>query len=250
MSAASTARAALAPIAFLTRVPVGRLAALDARDVTRGAPLFPLVGAAVGGVSGLLADSLVPQLPPLVVGALAVGVGAVVTGAMHLDALADTADALGGVTRERALEIMRDHAIGAYGAVALVLVCVVDAAALAALAVESEALLAGLVAGGAGRAAILPVSRALPYARPGAGQGRVLDGLGWSGAVLGIGIAVALGALVGRPGLAAVAAAAVTAILLALGFRAWLGGVTGDALGATAKLCETAALVAYLAAAR
>ena len=58
---------------------------------------------------------------------------------MHLDALADTADALGGSSRERALEIMRDHAVGAFGAVALVVVCLVDAAAIGALAEGGDA---------------------------------------------------------------------------------------------------------------
>ena len=57
------ARAALAAVAFLTRVPVGRLVALDGRDVARGAPLYPLVGAAVGAVAGGVADLAVPTLP-------------------------------------------------------------------------------------------------------------------------------------------------------------------------------------------
>ena len=61
-------------------------------------------------------------LPSLGAAALGLGVAALLTGALHLDALADTADALGGATRERRLEIMRDHAIGAFGAVALVVV--------------------------------------------------------------------------------------------------------------------------------
>jgi adenosylcobinamide-GDP ribazoletransferase len=240
-------RAALGAVAFLTRVPVGRLVTLDAADVARGAALFPLVGAAVGGAAGVLADLLVPELPGLAAGGLAVGLAALVTGAMHLDALADTADALGGSTRERALESMRDHAVGAFGAVALVVVCLVDAAALGALAEGGDAALGGLVAGAVGRAAILPLARALPYARDGGGQGRVLEGIGWPGALVGVGVAVAIAAAGGRPGVAALAAAAAVAATLLLFFRTWLGGVTGDTLGATAKLCETAALVAFLA---
>ena len=242
------ARAGLAAIAFLTRVPVGRLVALDARDVARGAALFPLVGAGVGAAAGLLADLLVPGFPSLLAGALAVALAALVTGAMHLDALADTLDALGGTTRERALEIMRDHAIGTFGGIGLCLVCIVDASALGALAVGDDAWLAGLVAGAAGRAAMLPLARALPYARTGEGQGRVLEGMGWVGMAGGIAVALAVAVSAGRPGLAAAAAAALTAGLLLAFFRSWLGGVTGDCLGATAKLCETAALVAYLAA--
>jgi cobalamin 5'-phosphate synthase/cobalamin synthase len=245
---ATPIRAGLAAVAFLTRLPVGRLVALDARDVARGAPLFPLVGAAVGGAAGLLADLLVPDLPGLVAGALAVGLAALLTGAMHLDALADTADALGGTSRERALEIMRDHAVGAFGAVALVVVCLVDASAIAALAVGDDAWLAGLVAGATGRAAILPLAHELPYARDGAGQGRALEGIGWTGVLVGLGLAGILALAGGLAGVVALGAAMVTAAALALFFRAWLGGVTGDTLGATAKLCETAALVGFLAA--
>ena len=248
MTSSEPVRAGLAAVAFLTRIPVGRLAPLDARDVARGAVLFPLVGAAVGGAAGVLADLLVPGVPGLVAGALAVGLAALVTGAMHLDALADMLDALGGATRERALEIMRDHSIGAFGAVGLCVVCLVNASAIGALAVQNEAWLAGLVAGAVGRAAILPLARALPSARAGEGQGRVLEGVGWAGVGAGVGVAIALAVAAGAPGVAAAAAAALTAIVLLLFYRAWLGGVTGDCLGATAALCETAALVAFLAA--
>jgi adenosylcobinamide-GDP ribazoletransferase len=248
MTRSAPVRAALAAVAFLTRLPVGRLVALDAADVARGAALFPLVGAALGGAAGLLADLLVPDLPSLVAGALAVGLAALLTGAMHLDALADTADALGGTTRERALDIMRDHAVGAFGAVALVVVCVVDAAAIGALAVGDDALLAGIVAGATGRAAILPLSRALPYARDEAGQGRVLEGIGWAHVLVGLGLAGILAATGGRAGLVALGVATIMAAVLGTFFRTWLGGVTGDTLGATAKLCETAALVGFLSA--
>jgi cobalamin 5'-phosphate synthase/cobalamin synthase len=241
-------RAALAAVAFLTRVPVGRAVALDARDVARGAALFPLVGAAVGAAAGVLADLLVPELPGLVAGGLAVGLAALVTGAMHLDALADTLDALGGTTRERALEIMRDHSIGAFAAVGLAVVCLVNASALAALAADDSAWIGGLVAGAAGRAAILPLARLLPYARVGEGQGRVLDGMGWAAVGVGIALAAALAVGAGWDGVAAAGAAALTALVLSLFFRGWLGGVTGDCLGATAALCETAALVAFVAA--
>ena len=57
------ARAALAAVAFLTRIPVGRLVALDGKDVARGAPLYPLVGAAVGAAAGGAADLAVSTLP-------------------------------------------------------------------------------------------------------------------------------------------------------------------------------------------
>jgi adenosylcobinamide-GDP ribazoletransferase len=240
-------RAPLAAVAFLTRVPIGGRVSLDARDVARGAALFPLVGGAVGGVCGLAADALTGPLPSLVAGGLAVGLAAVITGAMHLDAVADTADALGGRSRERSLEIMRDHAVGAFGAVALVLVCLVDAASLGALGSSGDAALVGLAAGAGGRAAILPLALLLPYARAGEGQGRVLDGIGPATVVVGLGLAVVLALPAGGAGLAGLGSAAVVTAALGLCWRRWLGGVTGDLLGATAKLAETAILVTALA---
>src|SRR5262245_11020325 len=119
-------------VAFLTRIPVGRLVELDAADVATGAPFLPLVGGAVGALVAGIAEGLAHTLPALVAAAIGLVAGAAVTGALHLDALSDTADAL---TRrgDAALAIMRDHSIGAYGATALVLDLLVKAAALATL---------------------------------------------------------------------------------------------------------------------
>jgi adenosylcobinamide-GDP ribazoletransferase len=240
-------RPAAAALAFLSRVPLGRWVRIDAADVARGAWLFPVVGAAIGGGAGLLADVTAGWLPPLAAGTLAVGAAALLTGALHLDALADTADALGARSREHALEIMRDHAIGAFGATALVVVCLLDAALLGTLAETDDAALVGLAAGAAGRAAMLPLALALPYARSGEGQGRVLGGIGALTVGLGIALAVALALPAGAAGLWGAGAAALAALVLALLARARFGGVTGDVLGATAKVAETAALLAATA---
>ena len=170
-------RPAVAAVSFLTRIPVGRWVQVEADDVARGAWLFPVVGGAVGAAAGLLADVAAGSLPPLAAGALAVAAAAVLTGALHLDALADTADALGGRSSENALEIMRDHAIGAFGATALVVVCILDAALLGTLAETDDAALVGLAAGAAGRATMLPLALVLPNARGGEGQGGLVTGM-------------------------------------------------------------------------
>ena len=88
---ARSLRAVAAAIAFLTRIPVGRLV-LDADDVARGAALFPLVGAGIGAAVGATAAGLDGQLTVLLAAAAAVTLEALLTGAIHLDALADTAD--------------------------------------------------------------------------------------------------------------------------------------------------------------
>src|SRR5919109_3925045 len=117
---ASQLRALAGAVSFLTRVPVGRRLALDGADVARGALLFPVVGAGIGAAVGLAAVLLDEPLPALPAAALALALGLLLTGAMHLDGLADTADALGGRSRAEALSIMRDHAVGTYGVAALI----------------------------------------------------------------------------------------------------------------------------------
>jgi adenosylcobinamide-GDP ribazoletransferase len=240
-------RPAAGAITFLTRAPLGRLVHLDARDVARGAWLFPAVGGVVGGACGLLADVTASWLPSLAAGGLAVGAAALLTGAMHLDALADTADALGAGSRERALEIMRDHAVGAFGATALVVVCLLDASLLGMLAESDDAAVVGLAAGAAGRAVMLPEAHFLPYARTGDGQGRLLAGIGSTALIAGLVLGVLLALPAGTAGLSAVAGAAIAAVVLGVVVKRRFGGVTGDVLGATAKVAETAALLGAVA---
>jgi adenosylcobinamide-GDP ribazoletransferase len=249
MQAAEALRAGAAAVTFLTRIPLRRGPVLDAADVARGAVLFPVVGAAVGAAGGGAAALAHPQLPALAAAAIAIGIEFVLTGGLHLDALADTADAAGAPTRERALEIMRDPRIGSFGAVALVVDLLARAAAIAALLAAGGALSALVVAGALGRATALPLAAGLPYARASGGPGSVLTGrVGWVSAlaagVLALGAALSLR---GVDGLAATGAAVATAALLAVLFRRWLGGVTGDTLGAVTELSGTVVLLTLVA---
>lgn len=239
--------AAAAALAFLTRIPVRR--ALGPEDVARGAVLFPVVGAGVGALSGVAALLLYPSVPALAAAGVAVGVELVVTGALHVDALADTADAAGAQTREQALEIMRDSRIGSFGAAALMTDLLVRAAAIAGLLVAGGPVAALAAAGALSRASALPVAAALPYARAAGGPGSVLTGrVGWPAAAGAVVIAIAGAvALTGVDGLWAAAGAAATAIILALVFRAWLGGVTGDTLGAVTQLSGLVAVLVLVA---
>ncbi len=109
----------LAAGSFLTRIPVGRGAATPAH-LSGAVVWFPVVGGVLGlGLAGVYAGSLM-LVPRLVAAAVAIGAGLVLTGAFHEDALADTADALAGRTREQALRILRDPAHGTYGVSAIV----------------------------------------------------------------------------------------------------------------------------------
>ncbi len=228
---------------FLTRIPIGRVVAVDGPAVARAVPLYPLVGGAIGALGGAVVDVAAGPLPAVAAAALGLAVVALVTGAMHLDALADTADALGGMTRERRLEIMRDHSVGAFGAVAVVLVLLFEASLLADV---DHAWSAFAAAAACARWAPLPLASVLPYARA-EGQGAALVGTSFLrvAAALAVACAVALGVR-GVDGLVVLAAAAATAGVLGLFYRRWIGGVTGDTLGATTELAQAAGLAAVL----
>jgi cobalamin 5'-phosphate synthase/cobalamin synthase len=245
----ASARAAVGAVTFLTRVPLGRAVAVDGEDVARGAVLFPVVGAVIGALAGGVAVLLHPHVPALVAAGIALAVAAAATGAMHVDALADSADGFGPHTREGALAAMRDSRLGTFGVTALVLDLLVKAAAVAGLLEAGGALRALVAAGALSRAASPPLARLLPYAGGGAGPGSVLSGrLGMPAAaiaaVLGVGIAAAVE---GTTGLIMAGAVAATTFCLALVFRRRLGGVTGDSLGAVTELGETVALVVAVA---
>lgn len=248
---AGNAKALVAAVAFLTRLPVGRLVALDGSDVARAALFFPLVGAGLGAMSGAIAQALAPALSPLLAASVAVGCIAVATGALHFDSIADTADALGGRTREHSLEIMRDHAIGAYGAVALILDLAVRVAALSVLAGRHQAVLAALAAGALSRASAPVAGALLPYARPGDGTGAPMTRISGMRAAGAVAIAVAV-AVAAAPVDGAILVAAATGLTVAAVavWRRWLGGVTGDVLGAGIEATELLCLVVAVALTR
>jgi adenosylcobinamide-GDP ribazoletransferase len=220
-------------VAFLTRLPVG-----SGRLSPRAAIFFPVVGVALGALVGGAALGLKEHTAPLLAGALAVALELILTGALHVDGLADSADGLAGRDREHSLAIMRDHSVGAYGASALTLDLLTKAAALAAI----EDLLPVVAAYALSRAAPLPLAAALPYARA-EGTGRALDRLSPWIAAAGVALAVGVGML--AP-VTIAAAALVTAGVWWLARRR-LNGVTGDVMGAAVELAATAALVAHIA---
>lgn len=248
-SPAKAARAALAAVSFLTVLPVARRIALDGADVARGSVLFPLVGAGIGALSGGVAWAVGDQLPPLLAATIAVAVGAALTGALHLDGLADCADSFGGRTPEDRLRIMRDHTIGTYGATALLLDLLVRISALAALAGTSDALLVAAAAGGIGRAGGPLLAAALPYAqtRPGAGEALSAHPSRARAVVATVVGAVVAAAFVGVDAWAVVVVTLVVVPLAGRSARSRLGGVTGDVMGATAELVEIGSLALLVA---
>ena len=244
-------RQLLGAVSFLTRVPVGSSVTAEPAAVAKSARWFPLVGFALGCVYAEAAWLLLRWLPALVVAILLQALDAVLTGALHLDGLADMADGFGGGrTRDDVLRIMRDHAIGSYGALALILVLLLKTACLFDLLRTRHGLSILFVAPALGRWTLVLLSYLEPYARSGeAGTGIVAK---WIGRVE---LAIATVTCIPLPFLFGVqrtlicwGAAALATVLMAWICDRRIGGITGDTLGANTVVCECVQFVVAVAA--
>lgn len=236
-------------VGFLTRIPVP-FGPDEPPRLAAAVPWFPLVGAGVGAVGGgvLALTALLPGAGPAgVAAALGLGATIVLTGALHEDGLADSADGLGVLRdRERRLAVLRDSRIGTFGAAALLIWLLVCWSALRGLG-TTDAVLALIAAGAASRWAILVHVLLGRPARPD-GSVHLLRTTPLTGAVASaLTVAVAVACLGLVPGVAAVAVAAVIGALVTVGARRAFGGLTGDTCGAAAALAQAAVLVTALA---
>ncbi len=233
---------------FLTRFPAPAWPEAAARPLAQAMWAFPLVGVAVATVAGAVQGLAEwTGLPPVPCALLAVAAGAVATGALHEDGLADFADGVGGgSTPERRLEIMSDSSVGACGALALVVAVTGRVAALAAIAGAAgwSAALGALVAAAAVSRGLLPLVAAWMEPARDEGLGRSVARPGtpvWATA-LGAGVAVAL---LAAPGgwFGCLAGAAAGAAAVGWIARTAVGGQTGDVLGAVQQAAEFLALI-------
>jgi adenosylcobinamide-GDP ribazoletransferase len=234
-----------AAFVFLTRVPVGGFPYTD--DEWRWAAAhFPLVGALLGMVAGVV-DYLLLPLGELAAALGAVGASLLLTGALHEDGLADTSDALGGAfDRDKILAILKDSRVGTFGACALFLSIVGRAALLARLGPSAP--WAFVLAGAAARAGPVWLIATMPYVSCAQSKSRALMGAGYSQAGVAAAWTVIISLTIGRsmgvsPKRLAAVVAAVAVVTLLTGWRyaRRLGGLTGDFLGATEQLSELAA---------
>lgn len=239
-----------AAFALLTRLPVYRLPLPRVMAAAEAVWAYPIVGAAVGVIGGTIywiTHSL--SCPPALAALCALVAMIIATGAMHEDGLADFADGLAGDTTERSLSIMRDHQIGTYGVIALVLSLAMRATTVALIA-EPRAVMAALIAvDAASRLSAVLIMAALPPARrdglsasvgsPPAGLAAIALGLTFMIAwlLLPFGIALLL-----------ILSAIVSAILIGRVALLRLGGQTGDVLGAGSQICECVALIVLVIA--
>ncbi|TCP67734.1 adenosylcobinamide-GDP ribazoletransferase [Sphingomonas sp. PP-CE-1G-424] len=224
---------------FLTRLPMPRVD-VGAEDFATAIRFYPIVGLAIGALVAA-AGWIGALVDPWTGACAALLTWIAVTGALHLDGLADLADGLGAAhgDRTRLLAVMADPHIGSFGVVAIAGQMLAKLVLLHAIGIGWPLILIPFAA----RMGPLVWARLLPPLRPGglgaavAGAVRTRDLLGW--ALLLTLAAVAVPTLVALP-------------LLVLGVATWLrrtlGGVTGDAHGAGIEIVETGLLVALAVA--
>jgi adenosylcobinamide-GDP ribazoletransferase len=237
-------------VTLLTAVPLPGRAGTHAPDRrTAAAAMYwaPVVGLLLGAVAaGVLLACRAGHSGPLLAAVLAVSVLAVLSRGLHIDGLADLADALGSrKPAAQALDIMKRSDIGPFGVVTIVLTLLVQVTALARAEAIGRGPVAITVAAVAARLAItIACRRNMPSARP--------DGLGAlvAGTVAPAGsAALVLAALAGAAAIgwiyaAAIAIGLVVSLALTELCRRRLGGITGDVLGAVAEITTAACLLA------
>ncbi len=238
-----------ASIVFCTRLPLLRATPLAGSAIAKAAWAFPIAGLAVG-IIGAIIYALGHKfgLPAWPAAALAVAATMLVTGCLHEDGLADTADGFGGgETREQKLAIMRDSRIGVYGVCALTMSIILRVGALASLPSAHAVVWALIASHAAARAAMPVLMLVLPPARS---EGLAFD----AGRPPGEAVAAAavIGFLIlaiclhfGHGLLALIVLAAIMALMAWLATRQ-IGGQTGDVVGALEQVSEIAILLVAL----
>jgi adenosylcobinamide-GDP ribazoletransferase len=234
-----------AAVGLLTRLPVKVDLETAQKRGAKAAWAYPIVGLKIA-VTLVLLTVLAKGLGliPAITAALLLAASVIMTGAMHEDGLADTADGLwGGWDKARRLEIMKDSRTGAYGVLALILSMLLRWTCLTAL-LQTEVWLGGLIAVAMlSRAAMVALMTGLPNARDGGlsqSVGRPQPMTGWLAiGVATLGATLALGLTAGTLLIVAV----ITTSLCAGIAKTKVGGQTGDILGATQQVTEIALLI-------
>ncbi len=238
-----------AAIRFLTILPLPGKCGTAEHDLPDSIWFFPIVGLLAGGAAAALIVVFLAIFPPMSCTVCVVLALIVISGGLHMDGLADTADGfLSSRPRERVLEIMKDSHIGVMGVIAIVAVLLLKVTAIASIE-PANAWFTILLIPLAGRCMIVLMICILPYARPEGGLGSAFSKSrsAWP-ALWALAVLATVGWLVaGWAGLAAGGAAVAVTLLFALWCYRKIGGATGDTYGAACELAELAVVLTMAA---
>jgi adenosylcobinamide-GDP ribazoletransferase len=241
----------LAALMFLTRVPIGKQYVFRADDLPRSTLYFPIVGLLIGLGGGLVLFCAELIVPPVLAVLLCMGATVAVTGALHEDGLADTADGLiGGLEPQRRLEIMKDSRLGSYGAVALWFSLTAKLFLLSTLLEKGvfTAVCALIVAHGLGRAATVSLLFSHRYVRKDESKASPFgNAVTLTELVTALVAPILLSfALLGSKAVLPLLVAAAVTWATGVYFRKKIGGITGDCLGAVNQLVEVGCYLALV----
>ncbi len=237
----------LSALGFLTVIPVGQ-EKIPVEKMAGMMSFFPLVGLLLGSILALFDYLAKGLLPRQVTDALIIAFLAFITGGLHLDGLADTADGLigGKGDREKALAIMKDSRTGAMGVVAICLLLLVKFMALDSIpsGLRPGALLLAPTLSRWGQVLVSYGSR--PARSENSLAGSFIVYLKPAHLIAASVMAVAFAALFGgMTGLAALAAVAMVCLLLKIFFNRSIGGETGDTIGASSEIAEALVFIVF-----
>jgi adenosylcobinamide-GDP ribazoletransferase len=234
---------------FLTVFPVADGLSTEPERLARSMAFFPAIGLLLGLGLVVIDSLLAPLIPRAVADSLLVLVLIAVTGALHLDGIADLCDGLaGGKDREGILRIMKDSRVGVIGVVGLVMVILLKYLTLHNVPVQLKSA-ALIFMPAAGRWVQVVLATYCSYIRPGGGTGGAfVDNVGERELIIAsITLLPAALILFGLKGLVVLLLLGLGAMLLLRYFQVRLGGVTGDVLGASSEMMEVFALLLVLA---
>ena len=235
--------------AFLTVFPVGRGLEMPPERLGRSMAFFPAVGLALGLFLVVLNWALGAFIPRPVLDCLLILILIAVTGALHLDGMADLIDGLaGGKDREGVLRIMKDSRVGAIGVVGLVMVLLLKYLSLYNVPLEHKSA-ALIFMPCAGRWIQVVLAAFCRYIRPEGGTGGAfVDHTGEREFLIATATLLLAGVvLFGLSGIFLIFLLGLATMVLIRYFEARLGGVTGDVLGAATEIVEVLALLLILA---
>lgn len=227
---------------FLTIIPMPFKKEPEMREIASSLVFFPIVGLLIGLLLFLANWGLGAVFSPVITATLTLLVWVLISGAMHLDGLADSCDGLAGSTAEKRLEIMKDSHTGAFGVVGISLLLLVKFAAMVSLSGwDWEALLLAPVFGS--WAMVLSIT-AFPYARKnGVGQAFKQGATALKLVMASLITLAASVLLVGWWGIVMMAVICLLTITIGSFFKSRLRGLTGDTYGAVKEVNEAVVLI-------
>ena len=237
-------------LALLTRLPIPQLEEIEAHDSGRSALFYPAVGLLIGLIL-YIPLLLFPQASPLLLAAIITVIWAIITGGLHLDGLADSADGWlgGGSDKDKTLKIMKDPVVGAAGAIAIVCILLLKFAVLSAIfqqAFYHDGNSAGtiiILAPFIGRSMILLLMLISKNANPNSMANDVVSNLPRNHIAWLIGVCFLIVAFFSLVGLIF---ALISFWLVRRLMHKRLDGYTGDTLGATVEITEVVFLIGYV----